>query len=369
MHVCAGRQSSESALHSNGGGSLATQQYSSLGNEIEFTNLAHTRNKVEVTPQGDISLSYSLLLPDNWVKEQEEAAGFAWPGGKWARIGLFSENRNRPDMVVVQVYCTRIPFEVSLLDWMELEAERYGTRLTSCQLYEHATGRVVDAEGVYGSSENEHIVRLVAQIGNGRIFLLVGMVAAARYSAVKEDISAVVGSFNLLQRAGTGHLENIQTIIGAAPAFSVDYPQSWLARGAASKIQGKSGLDLLLARNQQLMAHIRVKAVSQDTEVLSASIASEKATEELQEAGVQITSDWKVDEDRAVNTVGGLTSVVIGDGLLSGSPVEVREGFLKKGHLWFAITLLSAPKSVDRILWMRSKRAYEIALASVRPID
>jgi hypothetical protein len=45
----------------------------------------------------------------------------------------------------------------------------------------------------------------------------------------------------------------------------------------------------------------------------------------------------------------------------------LRFGLLIRGDLVFSATLISVQKTLNAILWMRSKRAYAIALATTRP--
>jgi hypothetical protein len=47
--------------------------------------------------------------------------------------------------------------------------------------------------------------------------------------------------------------------------------------------------------------------------------------------------------------------------------VELRAAFFERGGLAFALTSISVQKSENPVLWMRSKRAYQIALETVRP--
>jgi hypothetical protein len=207
----------------------------------------------------------------------------------------------------------------------------------------------------------------VAHADSARIFMVVAMVAAARYSAVQRDIAIAVSSFKLQKPAGAAVLENYLTVSGGDPSFDVVYPMSWVSRAVTTPIPGKSGVDLLLSRDQLMMAYVRVKAVRRDIEPLNLTTAVSQATAELREAAVELTSNWQPDLDSFVNQQQGLKGALLAKALLNSKPVEVRLALLERKSLWFAVTLLSVLKSDDRVLWMRSKRAYEIALASVKP--
>jgi hypothetical protein len=334
---------------------------------VDLARLSQTHQLVRATPNGDPTLAFSLMLPKNWavVKDIGPQPGAI---GDLTKIALFTETPLGPSAATLQVFMSRVPFEIGLRDWIEFQAERYGTQLLSVQEYQFAIGTVIDAGGLYGPPSAQQVVRMVAHSDSGRIFLVVATVASSRYQAMQDNIAVAVCSFNLLTPSGSESLEaSLQTTV-SDPAFSVAHPASWIARDVTKKLPGKSGIDLLLLKDRDLMAYLRVKGITE--EVAAADSLGSKlktAIEELAEAGVMLTTTWQKDTDPAINSITQASGFLIAEGTLNGVPIELRFALLHRGALWFALTFLSVMKSSDRILWMRSKRAYEIALATVTP--
>ena len=329
-------------------------------------NLESTYNLVRVTPSGQEQLAYSLILPKGWVME-EELGEQNDAIGRLAKIGLFADKVGS-DATVVQVFYSRIPFEIDVRDWAEYEAAKFGTKLVYIQDVVFACGPVVDAGGIYGPPSNEQVVRLVAHPDSARIFLVSTMTPLSRYPDQQKNIAIATNSFKLLMPSGSTQLEQWLDTGGGDPAFHVGYPASWLSRPVEKKVPGKSGVDLLLVRDEQLAAYVRVKATDPNVAgEISNQDALKIAAEELREGGVSLSSPWQENHDPSVLRVEGLIGAYVDSGQMAGKAVELRFGLLKRGNLVFSATLISVQKAENPILWMRSKRAYEIALATARP--
>jgi len=159
------------------------------------------------------------------------------------------------------------------------------------------------------------------------------MTPVYRYDEQRNNVAIATNSFKLLLKAsGSPKLEQWLDSSGGKPAFHVAYPASWKSRPVAKPVPGKSAVDILLARGNELAGYVRVKATGV------------RRTEEL------------------------LTAHVAG-GRLGEKAVELRIALFARGGLVFALSTISVEKSENPVLWMRSKRAYEIALKTVRPSD
>ncbi len=330
--------------------------------------LEETHNLVQCKPFDDPSIAYSLILPKSWISEEDMGEQ---PGavGQLARIGLFTE-KIAPDAAVVQVSFTRMPFEVGLRDWLQYQAEKFNVRLTYCEDMRFACGTVVDAGGIAGAGEQSHVVRIAAFAENARIFHVMGMIRVDRYEEKKRDLAIATNSFSLLNPGGTEQLEQCHAIQGGDPAFQVGHPASWESRPVRETVPGKSGVDIVLPKDEQMAAYIRVKAISADSagEQTTEQIL-QIAEEELQEAHVQASVPWKQDSDPVIKQILGVTETYITAGKLGEQEVELRVGIARREALTFVVQLISAPRAASVPLWLRSKRAYEIALATAAPLD
>jgi hypothetical protein len=90
-------------------------------------------------------------------------------------------------------------------------------------------------------------------------------------------------------------------------------------------------------------------------------------TEELQEGGVALTAAWNEDRSPELQRFGGSLAAYVTRGRMGDKPVELRFGLLERGGLVFALSSISVEKAENPVLWMRSKRAYEIALETAHP--
>jgi hypothetical protein len=333
---------------------------------LDLSSLEATHNLVRMTPTGQEPLSYSLILPKGWVTEEdlgEQNDGI----GQLVKIGLFAD-RVGPDATVAQVFVSRIPFEIDVRDWLEDTAADFGTELTYCQNLVFACGPVVDAGGLYGPPDNRQIVRLVAHADSARIFLVSVMTPLFRYDEQRNNVAIATNSFKLLKPSGSNQLEQWLDSGGGNPPFHVGYPASWVSRPVEKLVPGKSGVDILLARENELAGYLRVKAT--DPAVAGRATTHEAlkiATEELQEGGVDLTAAWREDQSPGVQGIEEPLAAYVTSGRLGEKSVELRVALFERGGLAFALSSISVLKSENPVLWMRSKRAYEIALETARP--
>jgi hypothetical protein len=303
-------------------------------------------------------------LPKGWITEdpgeQKDAIG------QLLKIGLFAD-RAGPDPSVVQVFYARMPIEVGVRDWLEYTALQFGTKLVYCRNLRFACGPVVDAGGLYGPEQNQQVARLVAHPDGGRIFLVATMTPRFRYDAERNNVAIATNSFKLLRPSDSPQLEQWLDSAGGDPAFHVAYPASWTSRAVEKRIPGKSGVDLLLVVQQELAAYVRVKATDPGrTDSPAGAAALKIATEEIEEGGLTMASPWTEDRDPGLERLENLSAAHSASARLNGEPVEVRFSQLDRGGLIFSMTSISVEKSKNAILWMRARRAYEIALGTVR---
>lgn len=329
---------------------------------VDLSSLETTHRLVRVVPSGNEALGYSIVLGNDWVSESDLGTQHVGAGTPM-RIGLFADHVG-PDATVVQITCTRVPFEVDVRDWVEYDCARNGTRLLQVRKRAFTTGSGIDAGGLRGPEAARQVVRLVARPDGGRIFMVVVTTPEARYTAAQDDVAIATHSFKLLRPVGSAQLEQQLVVEAGEPAWRVSYPASWRARPVTAAPAGKSAVDLLLARENQLAAYVRVKAI--DPGVADAAQTLETTDAELSDAGVQRSDPWSNDEDPDVGQVEGITNAFRARGRLGDAAVEIRTGTVARDALVFVATMLSVERTADPILWMRSKRAYQIALATAR---
>ncbi len=331
--------------------------------------LERTHQLVQVTPFADSSLAYSLILPKGWVMEQdlgEQTGGV----GRMVRIGLFAEPARGVEPALVQASFCRMPFAIDPWDWLRYQSELTGVHLIYAKYCDFASGPGVDAGGLAGEGDKQHVVRARAHNDSARIFIVMGMALASRYEEHKRNIAIATNSFKLLNPGGSPLLEHIFSMtVPTEPGFQVDYPASWEPRPVDAQIPGKSGLDLSLTHEGNTVGYVRVKAidpavvdVGSDHDVLNT------ATLELGEAGIELKTTWQHDQDEPIRVIEDLGGAYIAAGDLAGTDLELRCGFVDRGGLRFVVTMVGARRAESPLLWMRTKFAYKIALVSTLPV-
>ena len=323
-----------------------------------------THDRVEVTPFGNRTLGYRVLLPKNWGAETdvgEQHTGVGLP----VRIGLFADHPGE-DGALVDVSYTVFPMEVGLWDWVRFHARRSNVRLARCEPMEFATGPGVDAGGYYGPEDALRVVRLTAFIDAGRIFTVMAMVPAAGYPARMRDVAFATHGFALTAPTRQMFLEQwLDAESTEEPVFHVGHPASWTSRAVTAGIHGRSGLDIVLARDKSLMGYVRVKAL--DTSLVRDPSPADKrrtATEELSEAGVVQHTAWAPDDDPTLPWIEGFVGSWQARGRLGETDVALRLGEVERHGLVFLVSQVGVREEDDAILWMRTRRAYGIALAT-----
>ncbi len=262
---------------------------------LDLSELEATHNLVRMTPEGHSPLAYSLILPKGWVTEEDlgqQKGGI----GQLARIGLFAD-RVGPDATVAAGFRFALRMASSEIepvrDWLEDTAAEFETELVYCQNLQFACGPVVDAGGLYGPPDNQQVVLSGGARRFGANFSGTPcMTPLFRYDEERHNIAIATNSFKLLKPGGSPQLEQWLDSSGGTPAFHVAYPASWISRPLEKPIPGKSAVDILLMRENELAGYLRVKAT--DPAVAGAMSIHESlkmGTEELQaEGGVALTA-------------------------------------------------------------------------------
>lgn len=333
-------------------------------------SLQASHNLVQIDSPGNQGLwGYKLILPKSWVQEVnlgEQQTGM----GSMIKIGLFGSHVG-PDATILIVYVTPMAFEIPLQEWVQFQAARTGTRLLQCKPNWFAIGPVVDAGGLYGNGANEHVVRLIGHVTEGRIFIVSAMVRRDRYAAAEPNITLATNSFRLLRPGPSDQLEQWTQTSVSNPGFVVAHPGSWTGQALARHLPGKSGADISLFHEKQLMGYLRVKAIDSTVVTLeSEQHMLHDVGDELKSASspITVTGPWKKDTDATIcETIKGVECAYLNLGRLAASTVELRWALVRRGTLVFAVTLVSVRKEDDAFLWMRSKRAFEIALMTAHP--
>jgi hypothetical protein len=328
-----------------------------------------THDLIHLTPGGEERNAYSILIPKGWTSEAdlgEQPVDI----GALTRIGFFHDKVG-PDAAIVQISMTRLPLEIGLLDWVQFQAGQFAVELTVCREVQFTYGLGVDAGGWAGPPDNRHVARLVAFVDEARIFVCMAMVRKDRYPALLRNFTIATQSFALVNPTGNQQLE--QWLCGNArgdASFRVAFPATWVSRNVNIPVAGKTGFDVLLLREEELQAYLRIKAIDpgRANGDLTDAALLKVAAEELADANMRLSGSWTATNDSTFAGVPHLTGFYFSPGTFGQANVEFRCGLLERGGLRFVLTLVSGRKIDDPITWMRARRALEIALTTVEPL-
>jgi hypothetical protein len=349
---------------------------------LEAPALEATHRTHEVSPPGRADLAFRLQLPNAWVCDP---ASVVAPGdGKaWTPLAVFAEkDSSRPALVTV--LWRTLDVEVPLDDWIGMQMGLLKVDIISARLAQGNHSMVVDIGGTFvglisppGQPPNpgtdqqvKAAVRAMARCDGQDIFMVWGMCAREVYLDLADDLAIAGASFQIARPpSGTG-MEPIQQLTGSEPAFAVAAPASWTHQPIPEEMRkpGKSGLNLILAPSGSLDGFIRVKAI--DTRVitgLNGPQLVQDATEECAEGSVQLTGNWQQLDDPVIQNTPDLEVALVTSGLVQNAPYDVHFAIVQRPPLLFCVTAVVVALATDPIASLRGRRAYKIALSSVRP--
>ena len=310
--------------------------------------LAPTHERVEVTVESREADSYSLVLPKTWVRLDDFGNQPDSPG-QLVQIGYFV-SAGQPDAAAFQVFVTRPLFEVDLADWLRFQADLRETPLTQILRTPSAAGLLAEA-----STETDGaILRMAACADSGRIFFLIAQAPVEQFAIHARDLAIAIQTFCLSAPSGSSRLERWLTADLKEPAFSVEFPMSWQPQPIAGPHARANALHLRLLGEKSLAGYVRVKAERAGKKDQAAAFAV--MSREIERAGVHLRSDWRTDGPYSIATASA-----------GADDFELRAAWVKRQETAFTFTAVSVLRAENPVLWMRTKRAFDIVYASAQP--
>ena len=203
----------------------------------------------------------------------------------------------------------------------------------------------------------------MARADGARVFVTSGVALESQWDNWKDDFLVALSSFELVAPIGDDALEAFAQWEGGDPGFGVAFPATWRAAEKKRTLPGKSGVDIRLTDGDELLAYISVKVTGLESERdTTKERLLEEAQDELRSAGFQASAPptlLAIDPLRSL--VPGYEGAYVGGGRMVASDVETRIGFQFVPEMAFSITLISVTQEQNPLLWMRSKRAFELA--------
>jgi hypothetical protein len=329
----------------------------SFGQAIPQDILDDSFGLVAVVPPLAPELGFRVALPNDWAQDPEipmapleqeafsQAAMFRAPDGD----------------ISFQALATSIPFEVCLLDWLKHQSAIHDFSLLNAQSYDTETGQVVHAVGQADSGG--HLRVLV--VGNGpSVFLCLGRAPEDASEETIETLGLAAAAFEFVETDIARTREPIVTFTDRDRMFRVLHPASWSPETLNRLRPRKAGVDFrLTGDDDETLGYLRVEADTRhpcDEEGLERML--ELTLDGIGEAGVEIQALQAYTEEE-----GQPPDRWIGDCTFGESQAQIAIVLRPTAACWLSVLAFYPRREDDPWAWMRGKRAYEIASATVEP--
>jgi hypothetical protein len=311
-----------------------------------FTTFTHV-------PPPAPELSFRLLLPQDWVHETPAEMSPLEAGG-FSQVAAFSGGGE----LGVQVLATLIRYEVDLADWLGLQAEQLG-----CTLLNLVSGRTPVGQAVHavGRSDTGAHLRLMT-MGNGPsvVLFIAGMPEGAP-EELRETLGVAAASFEFTAPCTQQTREPLAVFTDSANLFRFLCPESWSLEPLDALRPAKAGLDCRIANENNLIAYMRIEADTRyprDGEGLPQMVAL--TFQEITETGINIHEIQVVSNSEA-----GLPEQYRGTCQVGEGTAQVAILFRPAANCWLGAYAIFPNRDQDPWGWLRGKRAYDLAVATL----
>lgn len=329
-----------------------------------------THVNLEVTPNDDRRLGYSVALPRTWAFSSEFGPV---PTELFQSSGLgFGTGSADADAPVVAVTATSVPFEVPVDAWLRASMTAEGWKIEQAQWFPGPKGLFFDVTAQRVVAERGEVRRSSARVNGNLIFCVNCMCARRHWDATKEVFWLAHVTFALLNASGSTRMELWGRTRTEAPSFALAYPASWSAEVAESDGEGVSGVHLRLvdAKVTTLLSYLQVLAVEENAGTpveLEALLAT--SLERLRKAGVTpIPPERPTAESEDPRSIGvpGFLGDFSGRARMGNAEVATRLSYVRRGKLVVSFCLLSPTSADDQLTSFRAQRALEIARSTLQ---
>jgi hypothetical protein len=287
----------------------------------------------------------------------EGPGGFGQP----RPIGLFAPSAD-PGTPFVAVNVARLPIEVNLADWVDFLCRQDGWSPFASRWWRTPNGLFVDVGATRAQPPPGDVMRVMAHADNGRIFQVAGVAPRTQWDRWKDHLLVACSSFKLKVATGDDSLEPMLQWEGGDPGFGFAFPATWSATPKPPSVPGKSATDVKLADGEQLIAYMLVKATSRLAHPeATPELLVAQARSELERGGFRATgAPTRAPSDDPGEKRSGWSGTSVLPGRMWDRAVETRIGVKMLPGIAISISLVAVDKEANPLLWMRSKRAFEI---------
>jgi hypothetical protein len=328
----------------------------SFGDGIPEESLKADFGNVTVVPPQVPDLGFQIALPRSWVR----AAGVEGKGKlEEERLDVLAAFAG-PGQAAVQILGTLIPYEVNLMDWLDWQAG-----IIRAEIGEHKSGETDYGQMVHAvaTSAVGEPLRIVV-VGSGpNVAMLLGTCAADADERVWETLGLAAATFGLLNVPALKTREPLKVYTDKDGMFELLHPASWTTTSLNDLRPEKAGVDLRLASKKDTLAYLRIEAdkrYSRDDAGLKELY--ELTLDEITDSGVDVTHLEAVPP----GPTAGERQRWVGECELPSGIGSIAILFRPVADAWLSAVMISPALLAHPLAWLRGKRAYEIAVASLQ---
>ena len=159
--------------------------------------------------------------------------------------------------ISVQLLGATIPFEINLVEWLQMEVEERGIPLSAVQSAVDGNGQV--AHAVVEDVARRH-VRIVARTNGPHILVLLGQSPEADDAETHQMLGLIAASLQLTSPLGEKLMEPLSAYHDPAGYFQTMHPSSWKAAVVATPRALLSAADIRLTSDSDTIAYLRIEA-------------------------------------------------------------------------------------------------------------
>jgi hypothetical protein len=327
----------------------------SFGEAVPEEVLRDVFTTITYIPPVAPELSFQIILPQDWT----QATGVEMSplgAGTFSQVAVFSGGEE----IAVQVLATLIRYEVDLVDWLGLQAEQMGLTLFNVVSGQTPYGQAVHA---VGRSDNGAHLRLLTMGNGASVVLLIAGTPAHPPEVLRETLGVAAASFQFTAPCTQQTREPVAVFTDSGNLFRFLCPESWSLQPLDALRPVKAGLDCRIANENNLIAYLRIEADTRyprDGAGLPQMVAL--TFQEITETGINIQEIQVVSNSEA-----GLPEQWLGTCQVGEGTAQVALLLRPAANCWLGVYALFPNRDSDPWGWLRGKRAYDLAVATLEP--
>ncbi|MGK9169344.1 hypothetical protein KXR53_23725 [Inquilinus limosus] len=312
---------------------------------------------------GDPALTFSLLLPKDWLKyepykpENPEAEGLV----------LLSRYGSRDSRALLEVYAQKLQRELSSADWLDVWLRENGYTVLDRHVAYAAAGWNADVLATRQAKGQTFTYRMSTFKNGDRLYLVFGYAQPGAYAGAEEAFAVAADSFRLPQADDIPSAEPLRTIqlSRVLPARFV-FPAGWQETRDDSVGPNQDSLNFKNVAADTVVGQLNVLVAPGAVYPSHEALANTLATASGKVVGVDVP-DLRL---RPVNLGSILTDAREGEVTVEakGSTFRIRVTVARGGTGWVSFLLLSFKPTPDlHLIDAINRRAYDIAVRTFGP--